>query len=134
VFARAFATAIDLMVLASIDVVVIYFTMKICGLTFADLSILPKAPLVAFLLVQNGGYFIVFTTGGQTLGKMAAGIRVIPTRSRSSVDFGRATLRTLVWLALAIPAGLGFLTALFSRDGRGLHDRCAGTSVVRASN
>jgi uncharacterized RDD family membrane protein YckC len=49
--------------------------------------------------VQNGGYLVAFTAGGQTLGKMAAGIRV---------------------------------TALFSRDRRGLHDRCAGTRVVRA--
>ena len=30
-------------------------------------------------------------------------------------------------------AGLGFLSALFSRDHRGLHDRFAGTRVVRAS-
>ena len=38
-----------------------------------------------------------------------------------------------MWLVLAVPAGLGFLTALFSRDRRGLHDRFAGTRVVRAS-
>jgi uncharacterized RDD family membrane protein YckC len=38
-----------------------------------------------------------------------------------------------MWILLAVPAGLGFLTALFSRDRRGLHDRFAGTRVVRAS-
>ena len=134
VFARVAASAIDLAILAAIDLIVIYFTMQICGLALEDLAILPKAPLVAFLLVQNGGYLIVFTTGGQTLGKMVAGIRVVPAPPNSSVDFGHATLRTLVWLVLAIPAGLGFLTALVSRDRRGLHDRCAGTFVVRASN
>jgi len=36
-----------------------------------------------------------------------------------------------VWLALAVPAGLGLLTVL-SRDHRGVHDRFAGTRVVRA--
>jgi uncharacterized RDD family membrane protein YckC len=41
--------------------------------------------------------------------------------------------RTAAWLVLAIPAGLGFITALFSPDHRGLHDRIAGTRVVRAS-
>jgi len=38
----------------------------------------------------------------------------------------------MMWGVLAVPAGLGFLTALFSRDHRGLHDRFAGTRVVRA--
>jgi uncharacterized RDD family membrane protein YckC len=62
---------------------------------------------------------------------MVAGIRVVPEDSEASLDLGRAFLRTLMWLLLAVPAGLGFLTALFSRDHRGLHDRFAGTRVVR---
>lgn len=131
--ARLTASAIDLAILAAIDLVVIYFTLQICGLRLGELEILPKAPLVAFLLVQNGGYLVVFTAGGQTLGKMAADIRVVSARPNSSLDLGRSMLRTLVWLVLAVPAGLGFLSALFSRDRRGLHDRCAGTRVVRAS-
>jgi len=132
VIARVLAVAIDLLLLAAIDAIVIYFTMQICGLTLEDLGILPKGPLLAFLLVQNGGYLVAFTAGGQTLGKMAAGIRVVPTES-ASLDLGRAFLRELMWFLLAVPAGLGFVTALFSRDYRGLHDRFAGTRVVRAA-
>ena len=90
------------------------------------------APLVAFLLVQNGGYLVAFTASGQTLGKMIAGIRVVSSEPRSPMDLGRAFVRELVWLGLAIPAGLGLLTVL-SRDRRGVHDRFAGTRVVRAS-
>jgi uncharacterized RDD family membrane protein YckC len=41
-------------------------------------------------------------------------------------------VRTIVWTALAVPAGLGLTTALFSQDRRGLHDRFSGTRVVRA--
>ena len=130
---RLAAAAVDLAILAVIDVVVVYFTMQICGLTLADLSVLPKAPLLAFLLVQNGGYLVAFTAGGQTLGKMAAGIKVVPTGSDAALDIGHSVVRTLVWAVLAVPAGLGFLTAFFSRDRRGLHDRCAGTRVVRAT-
>jgi uncharacterized RDD family membrane protein YckC len=37
-----------------------------------------------------------------------------------------------MWLLLAIPAGLGLLSAFFDHDHRGLHDRFAGTRVVRA--
>jgi len=130
---RLVAVLIDLLILAVIDAAVVYFTMQICGIGLDDIDILPKVPLLAFLLVQNGGYFVAFTAGGQTLGKMAVGIRVVPAGDAPSVDLGRAFLRTLMWLVLAVPVGLGFLTALFSADRRGLHDRFAGTRVVRAS-
>jgi len=128
--ARFVAVVIDLLILAAIDVVVIYFTMQICGISPAELDILPKGPLLAFLFVQNGGYLVAFTAGGQTLGKMAAGIRVVPAESSATLDLGRAFLRTLMWVLLAVPAGLGFITAVISRDHRGLHDRFAGTRVV----
>jgi uncharacterized RDD family membrane protein YckC len=129
--ARFAAFLTDAMILAAIDAAVVYFTMQICGIGLQDLGILPRAPLFAFLLVQNGGYLVAFTAGGQTLGKMAAGIKVVPAEPRSSLDLGRAFVRELVWLALAAPAGLGLLTVL-SRDHRGVHDRFAGTRVVRA--
>jgi uncharacterized RDD family membrane protein YckC len=132
VAARFVAVTIDLLILVAIDLAVVYFTMQICGIALVDLDILPKGPLLAFLIVQNGGYLVAFTAGGQTLGKMAAGIRVVPTES-ASLDLGHAFLRTLMWFLLAVPAGLGFLTAFFGRDHRGLHDRFAGTRVVRAS-
>lgn len=131
--ARFLAVMIDLLILAAIDAVVVYFTMQLCYLTLEDVWMLPKGPLIAFLFVQNGGYLVAFTAGGQTLGKMAAGIRVVQSDSDASLDLGRAFLRTLMWVVLAVPAGLGFLTALLSRDHRGLHDRFAGTRVVRAS-
>ena len=69
----------------------------------------------------------------EMLGKMAAGIRVVPASTDAPLDLGRAFLRTLMWVLLAVPAGLGFLSAIASRDRRGWHDRFAGTRVVRAS-
>jgi uncharacterized RDD family membrane protein YckC len=131
VFSRAGAVAIDVAILAATDLLVVYFTMQICGLSLADFDILPKAPLIAFLLVQNGGYLVAFTAGGQTLGKMAMGIRVISTRESEHVDMAHSLLRTALWVLLAIPAGLGFVTALFSRERRGLHDHFAGTRVIK---
>ena len=131
VFARLVAVAIDLIILGVVDALVIYFTLRICGLTVQDVAVLPKGPLIAFLLAQNGGYLVAFTVGGQTLGKMAAGIRVIAAEPDSSVGFGHAFVRELAWVVLAAPAGLGFLPVLFSRDRRGIHDHLAGTRVVR---
>ena len=128
---RFVAVAIDLIILFIVDVIVIYFTMQICGISWPDAGLLPAGPLLAFLLVQNGGYLVAFTAGGQTLGKMATGIRVVGTESAGELDLGRAFTRTVMWFVLAIPAGLGFLT-LLGRDHRGLHDRFAGTRVVLA--
>ena len=128
---RFIAVVIDLLILAAVDAVVIYFTLRIVGLNIQDLSSLPKGPMIAFLFVQNGGYLVAFTAGGQTIGKMAAGIRVVAAEPTSTLDVSHAFVREAMWLVLAAPAGLGFLPALFSRDRRGLHDRLAGTRVVR---
>jgi uncharacterized RDD family membrane protein YckC len=130
--ARFIAVVTDLLILAAVDVAVVYFTLQICGIGLNDLGVLPLAPLAAFLAVQNGGYLVAFTASGQTLGKMMAGIRVVSAEPGSPLDLGRAFVRELMWLLLAVPAGLGLLTVL-SRDRRGVHDRFAGTRVVRAS-
>ncbi len=130
---RAAAALLDLMLLVSVDLVVVYFTMQICGVKLDEVGLLPKGPLIVFLLVQNVGYLIAFTTGGQTLGKMAAGIRVVAGDCDGKIDVACALKRTMLSLLLAAPAGLGLLPALFDRQHRGLHDRYAGTRVVRAT-
>jgi len=130
---RIIAACVDSVILLAIDVVVIYFTMQICGVAVAEFGLLPKGPLVAFLVVQNVGYLVAFTAGGQTLGKMAAGIKVVPEGDEGPLDLGSALKRTVMWLVLAFPAGIGLLSTFFDHDHRGLHDRFAGTRVVRAT-
>jgi uncharacterized RDD family membrane protein YckC len=130
---RLIAAVVDLLILGAVDMVVVYLTMQICGVRLNELALLPKGPLVAFLLVQNIGYLVAFTVGGQTLGKMMAGIKVIAGDCDVALDVPCALKRTMVSLMLAIPAGLGLLPALFDSQHRGLHDRFAGTRVVRAT-
>jgi len=127
---RAAAAAIDLSLLALIDVVVLHFTLALCGLTFNDLHVLPVLPMAAFLLLLNGGYVVLFTgTLGQTFGKMATAIEVVSDR-REQMDLRRAALRGAAMVVSLAPAGLGWLAGLVG-DHRGLHDRLAGTRVVR---
>ena len=130
VVARLTAVLIDVLVLGAIDLIVVYLTMRICGVELPELRILPALPLSTFLAAQNIAYLTAFTAGGQTLGKMAVGLRVVPDGDRASVGLGRALAREVLWLVLALPAGLGFLTVL-GGDHRGLHDRFAGTRVVQ---
>jgi len=128
--ARVGAGAIDLGLLGAIAVVVVYLTVRLAGLTMAEVGRLPVAPLAAFLLGLAVSYLAAFTAcGGQTLGKMAAGVRVVA--DDGAVPPGVAALRAVTALAGAALGGLGFLPALFDGDHRGLHDRLAGTRVVR---
>jgi uncharacterized RDD family membrane protein YckC len=127
---RATAAAIDVGLIVVIDLIVLHFTLAICGLTLNDVHILPVVPMVAFLLILNGGYVVLFTgTLGQTLGKMAASIEVVSDR-QGGMDLARAGLRGAAMILSLLPAGLGWVAALVG-DHRGLHDRLAGTRVVR---
>lgn len=135
---RLMAALIDVAILGAIDATVIYFTLRLSGLETAEFFTLPIVPLGTFLLLINGGYAVMFTAAtGQTIGKMAAGIRVVGTAPadviHDRVTFGRAVLRTAGYFASLLPAGLGFLPAFIGpRDHRALHDRLAETRVVRA--
>lgn len=134
---RVIAGIIDLAILGAIDVAVLYFTLKICGFTRSELLLLPMGPLAAFLLLLNGGYFVAFVAaGGQTIGKMAAGIKVIPsdvsTHWSDRVPLGTAFVRAAASFVSLAPAGAGLLPALLAPDRRAVHDRLAHTRVVKA--
>jgi uncharacterized RDD family membrane protein YckC len=129
--ARIVAGSLDLLLLAAIDLLVIYFTLQIGGITWADRAILPRGPLIAFLVLQNLGYFVAFSVGGQTLGQVAMGIRVVGSDTHRPPTAGQAIVRTVVWLLLMVPAGLGLVTTLLDRERRGFHDRASQTRVIR---
>jgi uncharacterized RDD family membrane protein YckC len=129
---RAMAALIDLGLLALVDLIVLHFSLTICGLTVNDLHVLPAVPMVAFLLLLNGGYLVLFTgTLGQTIGKMAAAIEVVP-EGEGSMDLRRATVRSAAMIVSALPAGAGWLAG-FVGEHRSLHDRLAGTRVIRVA-
>lgn len=134
---RLGAGLVDLVILGGIDLAVLYFTLKICGFSRSELLLLPMVPLVAFLVLLNGGYFVAFVAaGGQTIGKMAAGIKVVSTEGESPwtdrVPLGTAFVRAAAYLVSLAPAGAGLLPALLTADRRAVHDRLAHTRVVKA--
>ena len=131
---RILAALLDVALLSALDASILYLTLRLLGLATAQIFELPILPLIAFFLLLNGGYFIAFTTvGGQSIGKMALGIKVI-SQGESTVPIGRATLRTLAYLVSALPLGAGFLPGVISADRLALHDRLAHTRVVRPSS
>ena len=131
--ARVAAGALDVLLLAGIDVVVLYLTLRVTGLenTLDDLRVLPPVPFIGFLAMLAFGYAAAFTVaGGQTIGKMALGLRVIGDDGRP-VDAAGGMIRALASMLVPITLGISYLPALFTSDHRALHDRLAGTRVVQ---
>jgi uncharacterized RDD family membrane protein YckC len=115
----------------------VWFTLRACELDVSEFRQLSLVPLVAFLFVIDAGYLLMFTAAvGQTLGKMAAGIRVIGTDDdgedvEGRLPVGQAMLRELLTVPSVLALGAGFLPALVGQ-GRAVHDRLAHTRVIRA--
>jgi uncharacterized RDD family membrane protein YckC len=127
---RVAAAVIDTVILLGIDVAVVYFTVRMAGLSTDEWTSLPLAPMVTFLGLLTLSYLGAFTAvGGQTIGKMALGTCVVDENGKP-VDPDRALRRTSATLLSFVLFGLGFVPALFG-DRRALHDRLAGTRVVR---
>lgn len=132
--ARIAAALIDIGLLVAIDAAVVWLTLRIAGLdaTFEALATLRPFPLAAFFLLLAFLYVAGFTLGGgQTIGKMALGLRVIGDDGRG-VDASGAVVRAAGCLLALLTLGLLFLPALLSVDRRTPYDRVVGTRVIRA--
>lgn len=129
---RIKAGLVDVALLLSIDAVVVYLTLRFTGLPVLFIDRLPLFPLAAFLLVLDIGYVVALTAlGGQTIGKMAFGLRV-QQDDGSPVTIVTALGRIAGYMVSLLPAGLGF-TGLFFGKRRALHDLLADTRVTRLS-
>jgi uncharacterized RDD family membrane protein YckC len=137
-FVRGIAFAIDLLVLALLDGVILAVTLAaIAAAEVVTAKELADSNEIVFAFVQGGalalfvGYFVLLSTGeGQTLGKAAVQIRV-ERLDGEPVGLVSATVRCLGYALSALPLGIGFLWAL-GPARRALHDYVAGTVVVRA--
>jgi uncharacterized RDD family membrane protein YckC len=133
---RLGAAVVDALLLGGLSAGVVWATLRWCELPMEQVRVLPIAPTVAFLLLVGLGYLLLFTAaGGQTIGKMLFGIRVVgdetPYATGGALSLRQAVYREVVSLPSILALGLGFLPALFG-DERALHDRLAQTRVVRA--
>ena len=129
------AAALDAAFIGMLNVGILWITLRWTNLAFVDASLLPALPLGTFLLLVALGYLLMFTAaGGQTLGKMIAGVRVVDAdddASGQAISVQQAALRSVLAVSSVLMLGLGFLPALLG-SGKSLHDRLAHTRIVRA--
>lgn len=69
---------------------------------------------------------------GQSIGKIAAGIRVVDIKGFAATHREMLVRQTLGYLLTIFSFGLGFLLSALSSKGRSLHDYIAGTMVIYA--
>ncbi|HYI74388.1 MAG TPA: RDD family protein [Gaiellaceae bacterium] len=92
--------------------------------------------LIPFVLPALYSWLMV-GTWGQTLGKMALGIRVLRANDVGPVTYARSAARVgSVWLLaiLWLPLVLAYLWPLWDPRNQTLYDKMVGTIVVRVRN
>jgi uncharacterized RDD family membrane protein YckC len=128
---------VDLVVLGVLDAVLLALATsavlaaeRLSGVRVGDAPDLIGALLSAGSLTLTLGYFsVLHARASQTLGKAALGIRV-EDAAGGPIALARSVLRTLGYVPSLMFLGAGFLLAL-GPSRRALHDRIAGTVVVR---
>ncbi len=96
------------------------------GAWFIDLILLA---VVALGLVVVAYFIGLWAWRGQTLGQMAAHVKVV-RQDGKPMDLGTAVLRFIGYVVCVLTLGIGFLMIAFDERKRGLHDRLAGTYVI----
>lgn len=92
---------------------------------------LARPLLQLYLLALGAAYFVYcWTHGGQTLPMKTWRIR-LETRSGGAITWRTGITRYLFAAAGIGLCGLGLLWAIFDRERQFLHDRLAGTKIVR---
>lgn len=89
--------------------------------------------LLGFLV--GPAYYVLFEgrPEGQTLGKKALGIRVVRQSNGAPLGYGLAVGRLFARLVNVVTFGVGLLWAAWDPQRQALHDKLAGTLVVRSS-
>ena len=129
-FRRVASWVVDGLLSASLATLLVLGGLRLAGASGAGVDALPVAAALGALL-----HFTHASLGhalaGRTLGKWMLDLEVVGPDGRPPGP-GRSALRAALSLASAGALGLGLLLALVDGKGRALHDRFAGTSVVRS--
>lgn len=97
-------------------------------------TLLARIALQALLIALAGAYFIwCWTHSGQTLPMQAWRLRIVDAASGRPPGIRKAIKRYLLAIPGTLIAGVSFLWGIVDRDRLFLHDRLAGTRIVKAS-
>lgn len=132
-FLRLGAVFIDYILIVAFPAVFLVLS-RFSGLDGAALlnSDLNNIGWLLAILIGISNLILLPALSARSVGKFITGIRIV--RSDGSAPMLRSILfrQTLGYLLVLGSLGLGFLTSVFSRKGRALHDYLSGTIVIYA--
>ena len=97
-----------------------------------DALLIYAIPALYFIVIA--GTLIQGSTGG-TPGKLIMGLRAVDRDTGQTVGYGKAFVRTILWIVDGFPCYLvGLITGLSSKGHRRVGDMAAGTLVVGAAD
>ncbi len=135
---RLIAWIIDLIVLWVILAVVATIVgapFFLSGFEMNPVAVAARYSITSLLSLLIGiGYYVYFWgTSGATPGKMALGLKVVGTDGRMPISFVTAFIRYIGYIVSTVVCLLGYLLIIVDEENQGLHDKIAGTYVVRVS-
>jgi uncharacterized RDD family membrane protein YckC len=132
---RAIAQIIDLLIVALVEVAVIFF--GVAAGTVTNSGTVMGLVLIVFSFLNVFGYFWVSESlwSGQTVGKKAFRLRAVGDRGEP-LTFMQAGIRNIVRIVDFLPYGYGVGMIVLFANGKGkrLGDIAAGTIVVKDSD
>ncbi len=132
---RAIAQIIDLLIVALIEVAVVFFA--IAAGTVTNSGTVLWLVIIVFSFINVFGYFWVSEAlwSGQTVGKKAFRLRAVGDRGEP-LTFMQAGIRNIVRIVDFLPYGYGVGMVVLFANGKGkrLGDIAAGTIVVKDSD
>jgi uncharacterized RDD family membrane protein YckC len=128
---RAVAALVDFSVFFFVQMSFGFIAGKVVGPDVEDtMAFLPLVWMFTLLFAAVYTTVLHGRVGGQTIGKMLVGIRVVDVDG-ATVSVGAALLRFGGYFGSLAMFGLGYVMAALRRDKRAFHDLIAGTRVER---
>lgn len=137
---RLIAFIVDTIILTiaqiPIDAIAKPFTVKPDSLSNSSQSLTYLGANIIYVLVIIVGWWLYWVTlqhkFGQTLGKKLLGIKVVDSQGKTPSSGVLGKREFIGKLASTILLGIGYLMIAFDSKKQGLHDKIAGTYVIKA--
>lgn len=129
---RTLATVIDSILIMLITFPIFVYTY---GWAYFDVEktgfIAGPADFLISWMLPSIAVIIFWLKKQATPGKMVVGVKVVDAVTGNTISVGQAIGRYLAYFVSLIPLGLGFVWIAFDSKKQGLHDKLAGTVVVK---
>ncbi|MCP3939830.1 MAG: RDD family protein [Actinomycetia bacterium] len=115
-----------------LDYLIVSVPLWVAAVAFQSNSSAIAGLYLIWILGVVAYHVLMIGSTGQTVGKMAAGVKVVRDASPAPVGYGLAIGRFFATFLSSLPCYLGYLWPLWDDKNQTFHDKICSTLVVRA--